>query len=102
MPVLSTISRETDENGFTRSEKFITERGFELTIAPNASGLYEIIPQSGGVPPTVCNTMYTSHLGARKALINYIESTDRNGYAQHPDKPAEAMKESVVGKRKQQ
>lgn len=88
MPVLSTISRETDEHGFTRSEKFVTERGFELTIRPNAAGLYEIVPQSGGKAPTVCSSLYTSHLKARTALISYINSTDKLGYAQHPDKVA--------------
>lgn len=97
MPVLSTISQEKDEHGFIRSETFKTERGFELTIAPTASGLYEIVPRGGGKPPVVCNGLYTSHLKARTALIDYINSTDRLGYAEHPDKRPDQVRKPRNG-----
>lgn len=92
MPVLSSISVEKDEQGFMRSETFRTERGFELSIHTTPSGLYEIRANSGGKAPTVCNGLYTSHLKARKALIEYIESTDRLGFAEHPDKKPEQVR----------
>jgi hypothetical protein len=92
MPVLSTISQEKDDNGFLRSETYKTERGLELSIRPTAGGLYEIIPHGGGKPPIVCNGLYTSHLKARTALIAYIDSTDRLGYAEHPEKPADKVR----------
>lgn len=89
MPVLSTISRETDEHGFIRSETYKTERGFELSIEPTPGGLYAIVPKNGGKAPKVCDGLYTSHLVARNALIDYIKDTDRLGYAEYPGKPEE-------------
>lgn len=101
MPVLSTLSRETDEQGFVRSEKFRTERGLELSIEPTPAGLYRIVPHGAGAnPPRVCDSLYTSHLKAKEALIEYVASTDRLGYAEYPDKPeSKKRKDSVVGKR---
>lgn len=87
MPVLNSTLRETDDYGFIRKEKFVTERGFELTIEPTPSGLYKIIALSGGQTPKICHSLYTSHLKARDALIAYVKNTDRNGYAVHPEKP---------------
>jgi hypothetical protein len=92
MPVLSTISRETDDNGFMRSETFKTERGFQLTIKPTAGGLYEIIPESGGKAPTICDGAFTSYLQARKAVIAYVEENEKFGYAEHPDRPKKEVK----------
>lgn len=86
MPVLSTITQEKDEHGFVRTEKYKTENGFELQIQPMANGLYEIVPLSGGKRPRVCDEMFTSHLRARKALIEYIESKDVLGYGEHPER----------------
>lgn len=93
MPVLSSISRETDEHGFLRSEKFITERGYELSIEPTPGGLYTIIPHGGGPAPRVCDERFTSHLKAREALSAYVASTDKLGFAEYPDKdPAKIRK----------
>lgn len=96
MPVLSSISRETDEHGFLRSEKFKTERGLELSIESTPGGLYEIIPHGGGGRPAVCETRYTSYLRARDALTAYVQSTDRLGYAEYPDKPASKVRKPKV------
>lgn len=97
MPVLSSISLETDDYGFVRSEKFVTERGFELSIEPTGSGLYSIVPKSGGKAPKICDGFYTSHLVARKVLIDYINSTDKLGYAEHPDKtPRKPKREQLA------
>lgn len=87
MPVLSSTSRETDDYGFIKSEKFVTERGFELSIEPQPNGLYRIIPMSGGKAPKICDGSYTSHLKARNALMAYVKNSDRLGYAIHPEKP---------------
>lgn len=87
MPVLSSTLRETDDFGFIRKEKFITERGFELTIEPMPSGLYRIVAVSGGKTPKICDSLYTSHMKARSALMKYVEESDRMGYAVHPGKP---------------
>lgn len=87
MPVLSTTLRETDDFGFIKSEKFITERGFELSIEPLPSGLYQIKPISGGAAPKICGSLYTSHKKARDELMAYVEKSDRLGYAIHPGKP---------------
>ena len=40
----------------------------------------------GGVAPAVCESTYTSHQGAEKALIIYLAAGDRAGYAQYPGK----------------
>lgn len=93
MPVLSSISRETDEHGFLRSEKFVTERGFELSIEPTPGGLYTIIPHGGGAAPRVCEERFTSHLKAREALSAYVAATDKLGFAEYPGKdPAKVRK----------
>lgn len=97
MPVLSTISQDKDEHGFIRSETYKTERGLELSIASTPGGLYEIIPHGGGKPPLVCNGLYTSHLKARQALIEYINSTDRLGFAEHPEKKPEQVRKPRNG-----
>ena len=96
MPVLSSISVETDSHGFKRKETFRTERGLELSIQTTAGGLYEITPNGGGVPPRVCSERFTSHLKARDALEEYIKSTDRLGYAEYPSKPADKVRKSKV------
>ncbi len=95
MPVLSTISQETDEHGFKKSETFRTERGMELELSPNVTGLWVIKVKGGGPLPRLCDGQFTGYNAARKALIEYIESTDRNGYAEHPDKPADQRRQSV-------
>ncbi len=92
MPVLSTITHETDENGFMVSEKFVTDGGLKMEIRPAASGLYEIGSLGGGNPPPIVNERFTSHLRAREALIRYLNDTDRLGYAVHPDKPEEVTR----------
>jgi len=100
MPVLSLISRETDEHGFVKSEKYITERGLELSICPTPGGLYEIVTHGGGVPPTICGDRFTSHLKAKDELTKYIISTDRLGYAEYPGKPEELKRKAVTPKAK--
>jgi len=93
MPVLSSISVETDEYGFKRSETFKTERGLELSIKPTSGGLYQIIPHGAGAnPPTVCDGLYTSHLKARQVLEEYLRATDRLGFAEYPSKPADKVR----------
>lgn len=93
MPVLSSISVETDEYGFKRSETYKTERGLELSIKPTSGGLYQIIPHGAGAnPPAVCNGLYTSHLKARQTLEAYLRETDRLGFAEYPSKPAAAVR----------
>lgn len=92
MPVLSSILVDTDEHGFKRSETFRSEGGTDFQIKPTASGLYEIVASSGGPRPVVCNSLYTGHLKARQALIEYINSTDRLGFAEHPEKVARKPK----------
>ena len=97
MPVLSTISVETDEYGFKRSETYKTERGLELSIRPTAGGLYEIVAHGAGAnPPLVCNGLYTSHLKAKQNLEAYLASTDRLGFAEYPSKPPEAQRKRKV------
>ena len=87
MPVLSSISVETDEYGFKRSETYKTEGGLELSIRPNAGGLYEIVAHgAGGLPPACTNGLYTSHLKARQVLEQYIAERDKLGYAEYPSK----------------
>lgn len=97
MPVLSTITRETDDEGNFRSETYKTERGLSLAIEYDGSGLYGIRPLGGGIPPVICQERFTSHLEARQALIRYIEKTDRNGYAEHPEKPKESVRKGKNG-----
>jgi len=93
MPVLSSISVETDEYGFKRKETFKTERGLELSIVPTSGGLYQIIPHGAGAnPPAVCNGLYTSHLKARQMLEAYLKETDRLGFAEYPSKPASQVR----------
>lgn len=92
MPVLSTTSVEKDENGLVRSETFATERGFELTITSTAGGLYTIVPKAGGNPPKICDSLYTSYMRARDAVIAYVKESDRNGYADYPGKPRDQVK----------
>ena len=84
MPVLSSTSRETDEFGFWTSEKFKTEHGAEFAIEPQANGLYGIRQISGGNPAGVCGGLYTSHLRARDALIEFVKQGDKLGYAVYP------------------
>ena len=95
MPVLSLISRETDDHGFVRAEKYVSEKGTEYTIEPTPGGLYTVVTHGGGKPATITGEFFTSHLRARDALIAYIKSTDRLGYAEYPDKPEEKKRKVV-------
>lgn len=94
MPVLSSISRELDEYGFWKSEKFRTEHGAEFVIEPQASGLYAIRMAGGGVQPKICEGLYTSHLRARDILIDYVKKTDKLGYAEYPTKDPALVKKA--------
>lgn len=89
MSVVNTISPEIDkdENGFIVRETYITNGGFKLSIEPQATGLYAIVPHDGGKAPEICEGRYTSQQKARQDLLNYIKETDRLGYAQYPGKP---------------
>lgn len=74
-----TTSQGTDK-------RYVSHRGKEFFIDTLTNGLHRIRMTSGGVAPKICKDRYTSYNVAEKALIAYLRSRDRIGYAIYPNK----------------
>jgi hypothetical protein len=68
------------------TDKYVSERGTEFEIIGLTNGLHSVKMLKGGAVPPICNSSFTSYKLAAKALEEYIKTTDRNGYAQYPNK----------------
>jgi len=66
--------------------RYISNRDKEFKIGRTDNGLYTIEMVGGGKAPSICDSLYTGHQQAEKALVLYLTEGDRLGYAQFPGK----------------